>query len=286
MNKPPAVVFVVDDDADVCRALQRALRAGAYETRAYVSPTDFLMSHDPALAGCVVLDLVMPEMDGLEVQACLAARGCQRPVIFMSGHGSIATSVAAMRAGAVTFLTKPVGRRELFAAVDEGLRIDAVRRSRYLLQQEIAERLATLTPRERQVLAHVVVGRLNKQIAAELGTVEKTIKVHRARVMQKMGVRTLAQLVRVAGFMSVIGVPAEASPGTARTEFFGSRALSDRCGLQSMIENDRPSLADLPIDRCSNLSGWTELSTFDAYGCESIDAAVRCERSLRTPDRP
>lgn len=281
MNKPPAIVFVVDDDADVCRALQRVLRAGAYETRTYVSPTEFLMSHDLSLAGCVVLDLVMPEMDGLEVQACLAAGGCQRPVIFMSGHGSIATSVAAMRAGAVTFLTKPVGRGELFAAVDEGLRIDAVRRSRYMLQREIAERLATLTPRERQVLAHVVVGRLNKQIAAELGTVEKTIKVHRARVMQKMGVRTLAQLVRVAGFMSIVGVSGEASIGTTGNDFPGSRGLLDRPGRHSMTESYRPSLPDLPIDRCSNLSGWMELSTFDAYGCEAVDAAVRCERSDR-----
>ncbi len=241
MNKPLAVVFVVDDDAEICRALQRALRGAAYEPRTFVSPMEFLMSHDPALAGCLVLDLVMPEMGGLEVQACLAAAGCHRPIIFMSGHCSIATTVAAMRAGAVTFLTKPIAQSELFAAVDEGLRIDAVRRSRYCLQRELAERFATLTPRERQVLAHVVVGRLNKQIAAELGIVEKTIKVHRARVMQKMGVRTLAQLVRVAGFMSVVGMPGEPRPAE---DLDGPRAARQRSTAEALADVEmmaRPS---------------------------------------------
>lgn len=250
MKRPSSMVFVVDDDADVCRALQRLLRVAAYETRTYVSATEFLMSHDPAMGGCLILDLVMPEMNGLEVQACLAAGGCHRPIIFMSGHGSIATSVAAMRAGAVTFLTKPVARGDLYDAVDEGLRLDAERRERYELQQALAERLATLTPRERQVLTHVVVGRLNKQIAAELGTVEKTIKVHRARVMQKMGVRTLAQLVRVAGSVSAAGPSGEAMTGATASSSVGS---PDRWGRQHAIEYLRAPFSGLSVARRYNL---------------------------------
>lgn len=259
------MVFVVDDDPDVCRALQRLLRAAAYETRTYVSPGEFLMSQDPAIAGCVILDLDMPDMNGLEVQAWLAARGCDRPIIFLSGHGSIATSVAAMRAGAVTFLTKPAARGDLYAAVDEGLRLDAERRKLYELQQAVVERLATLTPRERQVLAHVVVGRLNKQIAAELGTVEKTIKVHRARVMQKMGVRTLAQLVRVAGSVSITGPSDEAMTGATTSSVV---ALPDRWRRQHTIEHFRPASFGPSVDRRCNLRSWVNLSMADAVACK------------------
>jgi len=191
-------IFVVDDDPDVRGALKRLLRSARYETRIFGSAQQFLAEHDPEPAGCILLDLAMPEMDGLEVQASLAAGGCRRPIIFLSGKGNIDASVKAMRAGAVTFLTKPVQSRDLFAALDESLQIDAAERARRLRSQAILTRLSTLTPRERQVFAQVIAGRLNKQIAADLGTVLKTIKVHRARVMQKMNVRSLAQLVRLA----------------------------------------------------------------------------------------
>jgi FixJ family two-component response regulator len=211
MDRQPATVFIVDDDADVCRTLGRLLRTATYETRTFGSASDFLASHDPQSAGCIILDVVMPDVDGLELQAALAAAGCRRPIIFLTGNGSIPITVRAIRAGAINVLTKPVESRELFAAVEEALRIDAEERRSVSLHDQVADRLNSLTPRERQVLSGVVAGRLNKQIAADLGTVEKTVKVHRARVMQKMGARTLADLVRLA---SVAGVPAPESPDT------------------------------------------------------------------------
>jgi FixJ family two-component response regulator len=206
MDKSPPVIFIVDDDADVLQALGRLLRAN-YSVRTFSSSIDFLAAHDPAPAGCIILDLAMPELDGLAVQASLAASGCCRPIIFFTGNGSIPQSVTALRAGAVNFLTKPVATRELFAAVEEALRIDALERMTGSLRQVVAQRLTTLTPRERQVLEGVVAGRLNKQIAADLGTVEKTIKVHRARVMHKMRARSLAELVRLADCAEGMGTP-------------------------------------------------------------------------------
>jgi FixJ family two-component response regulator len=203
VNNPPATVFVVDDDADVRRALGRLLQSAAYDVSTYATSAEFLTAHDPQRAGCVILDLAMPDMDGLAVQASLAASGTPRPIIFLSGNGSIATSVMAMRAGAVTFLTKPVEGAHLLAAVEEGLRLDSQARAQRAQRLDILRRLDSLTPREREVLTHVVAGRLNKQIAADLGTVVKTIKVHRARVMHKMGVRSVAQLARIAALAGI-----------------------------------------------------------------------------------
>jgi FixJ family two-component response regulator len=244
MSKPAPIVFLVDDDADVRRSLGRLLRSAKYDTRVFGSSAEFLAVHDPELAGCLILDLAMPDMNGLEVQASLAASGCPRPVIFLSGNGSIATSVTAMRAGAVTFLTKPVENRDLFAAVDEGLRLDAEERTRGSHRHAVAERLATLTPRERQVLAHVVAGRLNKQIAADLGTVVKTIKVHRARVMQKMGVRSLAQLVRMAASVD-IGASAEQASAAPRLGPWVGRGA----------QNSRPNAIETPRSLFSRAAG-------------------------------
>lgn len=243
MNEPSALVFVVDDDVDMCRSMQRLLRAGGYETRTYASSAEFLMSHDPGIPGCVILDHAMPQLNGLEVQACLVAGEYRRPIVFLSGNASISTSVSAMRAGAVTFLTKPVECRDLFAAVDEALRIDAAQRAQQALQQAILERFARLTPRERQVFAQVVAGRLNKQIAADLGTVVKTIKVHRARVMQKMGVRTLAQLVRVAASLSLVATPAEAVAKAQRDDPGRSLEGRNTCsgGEKSGLPFSRPA---------------------------------------------
>jgi FixJ family two-component response regulator len=245
MGKIAPAVFVVDDDADVRRAIGRLLRSASYDVRLFSSSAEFLTAHDPELAGCAILDLAMPDMSGLEVQATLAVSGCIRPIIFLSGNGSIATSVTAMRAGAVTFLTKPVENRDLFAAIDEGLRIDAEERARGCRRHAVVERLETLTPRERQVLAYVVAGRLNKQIAAELGTVLKTIKVHRARVMQKMGVRSLAQLVRVAASVGV-GAPTEPIPGEMHVALRGDRGVD---------QNERPMVIDKPKSLFSSPSG-------------------------------
>jgi FixJ family two-component response regulator len=201
-------IFIVDDDMDVCRAMSRLLRAAGYLTRTFSSTSEFLAQYDPEPPGCILLDLTMPEHDGLEVQAMLASAGSKRPVIFLTGNGSIAATVAAIRAGAINFLTKPVTEPRLFEAVEEALRVDARLRTLGRQHTVLTERLESLTPRERQVLEQVIRGRLNKQVAADLGTVEKTIKVHRARVMRKMGARSLAELVQLATTVGLLGRPA------------------------------------------------------------------------------
>jgi len=198
-------VYIVDDEPDVCRGLERLLRTASYETHSFTSGVEFLSAHDPDLPGCIILDfdLAAPGLDGLKVQSALAASGCLRPIIFLTGRANIATSVAALRCGAVDFLTKPIDADALFKALREALDIDAMNRRAVVLLQSISRRLATLTPREREVLEHVVRGRLNKQIAADLGTVEKTIKVHRSRVMYKMAARSLAELVQLANSVGI-----------------------------------------------------------------------------------
>jgi FixJ family two-component response regulator len=204
VNAIPIVVYIVDDDPEVRRALSRLLRAAGYSTRSFGSAGEFLISGEASLsAGCIILDLAMPGLNGLELQECLSASGCHRPIIFLTGNGDISKTVRAMKAGAVNFLTKPVDDRELLAAVEEALRVDATERAAWTNRLSVSERLSTLTPRERQVFAQVVSGRLNKQIAAELGIVEKTIKVHRARVMRKMQATSLVELVHLASLAGV-----------------------------------------------------------------------------------
>lgn len=200
---------MVDDDPSVLRALTRLFAAAGLEACAFPSPAAFLQAHDPATPGCLVLDLALPGLDGLELQQALTVSDCARPIVFITGRGDIPTSVRAMKGGAVDFLTKPVNDRDLLAAVRNALEIDRLAREAQAEMDGLRERLAALTPREREVLGHVVAGRLNKQIAADLGTVEKTIKVHRARIMEKMAVRSLADLVRIA---ERLGIP----PATAR----------------------------------------------------------------------
>jgi FixJ family two-component response regulator len=191
-------VFVIDDDPGVLRALTRLLTAAGFQARAFPSPAAFLQQHDPAAPGCLVLDVALPGLDGLQLQEALTSSGCARPVVFITGRGDIPTSVRAMKAGAVDFLTKPVDGEDLVAAVRNAIEMDRLGRAAQADLASLRLRLASLTPREREVLAHVVAGRLNKQIAADLGIVEKTIKVHRARVMEKMAAPSLADLVRIA----------------------------------------------------------------------------------------
>ncbi len=205
MNLQPETVYIVDDDPDVCRAVARLVRGAGYEVREFNSAHDFLVGHEPDPPGCVLLDLTMPDLDGLELQRCLQASGCHRPIVFLTANHDVQNTVRAMKAGAVNFLTKPVDRDELMAALAEALAVDAAERAEWETRNTIAGRLATLTPRERQVLEKVVAGRLNKQIAAELGTVEKTIKVHRARVMQKLHATSLIQLVEIAQLAGLKG---------------------------------------------------------------------------------
>jgi FixJ family two-component response regulator len=160
---------------------------------------------------CLVLDVALPGLDGLELQQALAVSECARPVVFITGRGDIPTSVRAMKRGAVDFLTKPVNDTELLAAVHRAIEADRLARAARVEMDAMRQRLASLTPREREVLVHVVAGRLNKQIAADLGIVEKTIKVHRARVMEKMAVGSLADLVRVAERLGVLTADATAN---------------------------------------------------------------------------
>jgi FixJ family two-component response regulator len=187
-------VHLIDDDAQILKALSRALSMAGFEVRTFVDAETFLDQHDPSLPGCVVVDLSLPGKDGFAVQRELDA--CGRPVIFLTGQGDIPASVRAMKGGALDFLQKPVDIEDLLAAVDQARRLDDARRKEFLERQDFEARIARLTPREHQVLDHVVTGHLNKQIAASLGIVEKTIKVHRGRMMKKLGVRTVADLVR------------------------------------------------------------------------------------------
>jgi len=193
-------VYLVDDDPGVLKALSRLLRARGYEVKPYASPQLFLDEHDVAVPGCAVLDVSMPGLDGLELQRALTASvGSHRPVVFITGKGDIPTSVRAMKAGAIDFLTKPVKDKDLFDAISRAETRDTQSRQHYSELESIQAKIETLTPREREVLLHVVAGRLNKQIAGDLGTVEKTIKVHRSRMMEKLGIRTIADLVRMTG---------------------------------------------------------------------------------------
>jgi FixJ family two-component response regulator len=191
-------VFLVDDDAGVLKALARLLQTRGFEVRLFTSPQAFLADHDASVPGCAVLDVSMPDLDGLALQQAMTAGGSQRPVIFLTGKGDIPTGVRAMRAGAIDFLTKPVNDADLLAAIARAEKEDSEIRSANASLDSINARLAMLTPREREVMTHVIAGRLNKQIAGDLGTVEKTVKVHRGRVMNKLGVRSVADLVRLA----------------------------------------------------------------------------------------
>lgn len=192
-----SIIYMVDDDPGVLKALTRLLRTEAYTVQAFASAGEFLLAHDPLAPGCVVLDIHMPDIDGLALQEALLASASERFIVFVTGHGDIATSVQAMKAGAVDFLTKPFHDEDFLAAVRNAIAKDQQARTLRTELQSIRWRIDTLTPREHQVLQHVVAGRLNKQIAADLGIAEKTIKVHRARAMEKMGAASLAELVRI-----------------------------------------------------------------------------------------
>jgi FixJ family two-component response regulator len=209
MTEDAFTVFLVDDDADVLKALARLLRASGYDSREFASSRDFLREHDASMPGCAVFDVAMPDLDGLALQQALAAKGIERPVIFLTGRGDIPTTVRAMKAGAVDFLTKPVDADALLAAIDSARERESRGREARAEMDFFIARLATLTPREREVFGHVIAGRLNKQIAYDLGTVEKTIKVHRSRMMEKMGVRSLAELVRLAERAGIEATPHE-----------------------------------------------------------------------------
>lgn len=193
----PATVHLVDDDPGVRRALKRLLAAAGHACETWESAEAFLARPPSPAPGCAIVDLELPGASGLELQARLADHAEVLPLVFLTGRGDIAASVRAMKGGAVDFLTKPVEAAALLAAVAAALDRGRADRAARDALAEARERLDRLTPREREVLAMVVEGRLNKQIAGDLGIAEKTIKVHRARVMHKLGVRTVADLVRL-----------------------------------------------------------------------------------------
>lgn len=196
---PLATVYVVDDDVSFLTAVTRLLRAGGYEVKAFASAAGFLQNLPPADSpGCVIVDLQMPGLSGLELQDALTKADNPLPLIFLTGHGNIPTSVHAMRQGAEDFLTKPVKKQDLFDAVQRALARDASERERRVRRRELRARFDTLTPREREVLGHVLSGQLNKQIAGDLGTSERTIKAHRANIMAKLAVQSVAELARLA----------------------------------------------------------------------------------------
>jgi len=192
------IVHVVDDDPGVLTALGRCLRADGIEVTLSQSTQEFLAHYDPGATDCLVLDLQMPEMNGLQLQRLLGERGQHPAVVFVSGCADVASCASAMRAGAIDFLTKPVEAEVLLEAVLRGIHAETEARGWREKEQAAEHCWSALTPREKEVLPHIIAGRLNKQIAADLDVSLKTIKVHRARIMQKLGVRSVADLVRVA----------------------------------------------------------------------------------------
>jgi len=199
MTDSEAIVFVVDDDPSVRRSLKRLIRSAGFAVASFASAQEFLEYPRPDIPGCLVLDIHMPGVSGLELQEEMARAGFNLPVIFLTGYGTVPASVRAMKAGAVDFLEKPVDDNTLLDVIQQA--VERNRRAR-LEQAEIREiqgRVDSLSPREREVLSLLLTGMLNKQIASELGTTEKTIKVHRGRVMEKMQAGSMAKLVRLAG---------------------------------------------------------------------------------------
>jgi len=201
------MVFVVDDDPLVRESLQDLLNSAGFTVRTFGSASEFIRSKRPDVAACLILDVQLPDRSGLDLQTELVKSAIEIPIVFLTGHGDIPMSVQAMKAGAVEFLTKPFHKEPLFNAVKEALARDGEDRKQRSDTLELRRRLETLTPRERQVLALVVTGLLNKQIAAELGTTDMTVKAHRGRVMRKMGAGSLADLVRMAEKLKISSQP-------------------------------------------------------------------------------
>ena len=208
----PGIVHVVDDEAPFRTALGRMLSAAGYQPRLYASAKEYLAADDSEGPACVILDLRMPGSTGLDVQQALAVRDNSHPVIFLSGHGDIPSTVRAMQGGALDFLTKPVPTPTLLEAIRRALERDIDRRRHREHVADLKARFASLTPRERQVMAGVIAGKLNKQICYTLQAAERTIKTHRARVMTKMKVRSVAELVRLTEDLAAAGVALEKFP--------------------------------------------------------------------------
>jgi FixJ family two-component response regulator len=203
MTEEQPVVFVIDDDASVRDGIADLLRSVGLTVESFGSTQEFLQSERPDAPGCIVLDVRLPGPSGLEFQRTLNKSNIDLPIIFISGHGDIAMSVRAMKSGAIEFLTKPLPEQELLDAIQMGIERDRARRQEAKVVAEVRERFDSLTPREREVLALVVTGRRNKQIAAQAKLSEMTVKVHRSQIMRKMRAKSLVDLVRMADALGV-----------------------------------------------------------------------------------
>ena len=197
MNESPPIVFVVDDEPAICLSLKRLVKSVGLEAQTFTSAQEFLRSQRPDGPGCLVLDVRLPGLSGLDLQQELLDRKIDLPIIFITGHGDIPMSVRAMKAGAVEFLTKPFRDQDLVDAIQHGIEKHSAARQERVKIKEFQVLYDSLTPREREVFRLVATGLLNKQIAAELGASEKTIKVHRGQVMHKMRAESLAHLIRI-----------------------------------------------------------------------------------------
>ena len=197
------VVYFVDDDEAMRKATTRLLEAAGHQVVTYASAHDFLTCADGAMEGCVILDMRLPDRSGLELQAALASQGVQLPVIFMTGYGLIPDTVRAMQGGAVDFLTKPVDAQTLLASVARAFAQDAASRAARDRQRQLRARYERLTRREREVFLHLISGQLNKQVAADLQIAERTIKLHRANILEKLEVDSMAELARLAVDLSI-----------------------------------------------------------------------------------
>jgi FixJ family two-component response regulator len=210
MTGSEQIVFIVDDEPSFLRSMTRFLNASAYAVKSFTSVSDFLAQRPVHTAGCVIADLQMPGMDGMTLQQTLAQSDNPLPVIFLTGHGDIPTSVQAMRRGAEDFLTKTAGKEELLAAIERALARDARERDARVRQRDLLSRFARLTMRENEVLAHVLRGQLNKQIAADLGIDERSVKRHRSNLMKKLNVKSVVELTQLSDEARLTNVTIEA----------------------------------------------------------------------------
>lgn len=215
-HESATTVFLVDDEPEILKALSRVLQAEGWRVETFASAEDFLERHDRGQDGCLVLDVTMPGLDGLGLQRRLSEIGNSLPIVFLTGHGDIPMSVRALKAGAADFLTKPVPAQALITAVRAAIEQDSGARRSRSATAALRQRLASLTPREREVLAALAAGKLNKQIAGDLGVVEQTVKFHRARIMERLQAKTVAELMRIAALLDIGAPPRPPAPPGAQ----------------------------------------------------------------------